>query len=214
MRKRKKQSIVFHLSLLYLWVLLSLTGIVGISLVLLRFQGGKSYFTYLMQPTKTIYHYLLYSQLISVPEGETVYGAEVTARDARVLIIKNYLQKYNSPMLRDDKNIASLFVEMADKYQLPWTLLPAIAQCESNLGKHTPPDCYNAWGYGIHSKGTLCFSSWEEGVKRVARGLSQDYLRQGLVDPKKIMLKYTPVSNGSWAKCVDHFTQELKRGIE
>ncbi len=213
MFKNKHHSFLYQLSLIYLWLVLTVTGVVVSILGLgLNQKRGVNFFPFRGQ--KTFSHYILYSQLVSVPTGQTIYQTKVFTQDARVLIVDRYLRRYNSPMIKENPNIASLFVEMADEYDLPWTLLPAIAQCESNLGKHTPPHCYNAWGYGIHSKGTLCFSSWEEGIRRVAKGLSQDYLSQGLVKPESIMEKYTPVSNGSWARCVDHFTQELKEGIE
>ncbi|NOY14946.1 MAG: hypothetical protein GXP43_01900 [bacterium] len=162
---------------------------------------------------KTASHYLLYSQFTSVPKFKVNYQTSVKLKDARVLILERYLNKYNSPMKQQAPQLAYKFVEVADKYQLPFTLLPAIAQCESNLGKYTPPNCYNAWGYGIHSRGTLCFDSWEEGIERVARGLSQDYLQEGRVNPENIMAKYTPLSNGSWARCVRFFTKELEAGV-
>ncbi len=214
--KRKKSNFIYKLGLVYFWFFLSLTLFMSLNLLLIENLKLKAPFLFLgtgSKYQKTASHYLLYSQLVSVPENKTIYKTQIISRDARVLIINRYLRKYQSPMLNDNINIASVFVEAADEYHLPWTLLPAIAQCESNLGKHTPPNCYNAWGYGIHSRGTLCFSSWQEGIRRVARGLSQDYISQGLVQPSKIMAKYTPVSNGSWASCVSLFSRKLEEGM-
>ena len=109
---------------------------------------------------------------------------------------------------------ANTLVETARKYNLDPFLLVAIAQCESNLGKKMPPECYNPFGWGIHSAGTLCFTDWKEGFERVSQGLREKYLDKGLTDPHEIMLKYNlnSVQNagGSWAKCVEKFLAEIE----
>jgi len=135
----------------------------------------------------------------------------VKASDARPVIIERYLQKYNSAM-EPHKEVAQKIVEISDRYGLDWRLLTAIAQQESNLGKKMPEGCNNAWGYGIHSRGTLCFDTWEEGIETVAKGLKKKYLDQGLDTPEKIMAKYTPLSSGSWANGVNQFLDELRFG--
>lgn len=106
-----------------------------------------------------------------------------------------------------------LILEMAEKYGVDPYLFVAIAQQESNLGKKMPSqDCHNAWGYGIHSRGILCFQSWEEGIEMVMKGLSEKYVANGLDDPQEIMRIYTPFSNGSWAEGVQQFMEELVTG--
>lgn len=136
-----------------------------------------------------------------------VLGIAETA-DARPIIIANYLKKYNSPMAPH----ADFIVEISDKYGLDWRLLVAIAQQESNLGKKIPASSYNAWGWGIHSRGSLGFSNWEEGIETVARGLKEKYIDKGFITPEEIMSKYTPLSNGSWASGVNQFIEELETG--
>lgn len=128
--------------------------------------------------------------------------------DARPIIIKKYLEKYQSPMTP----YADLIVEVSDKYGLDWRLLVAIAQQESNLGKKAPSNSYNAWGWGIHSRGTLRFSGWEQGIETVAKGIKEKYLDKGYTTPEEIMSKYTPLSTGSWAFGVNQFIQELETG--
>ena len=81
---------------------------------------------------------------------------------------------------------------------------------ESNLGKTIPNDSYNAWGYGVYGGKVTKFNSWEEAIERVSRGLRRDYFDHGLDTPEKIMPKYTPPSDGSWAFCVNTFLQELQ----
>lgn len=133
-------------------------------------------------------------------DGEVLYA------DARVEIIRQYLEKYNSPLYP----YADLIVKTADKYGLDFRLITAIAQQESNLCKRIPPDTYNCWGWGIHSKGTLGFSSFEEGIEVVSRGLKQNYIDKGFNTIEQIMSKYTPASTGSWAKGVSTFMAEMQ----
>lgn len=147
----------------------------------------------------------------ALPEAVGEIYSSVVTGDARPVILEKYLEKYNSPMEPYDE-IAQEIVAVSDDLGLDWRLLIAIAQQESNLGKKMPPDCHNAWGYGIHSRGTLCFDSWEEGIEKVAAGLKQKYLDRGLDTPEKIMAKYTPLSSGSWAFGVNQFLEDLQFG--
>jgi len=137
-------------------------------------------------------------------------SSDIKAENPTPEIIKTYLKTHNSPMLE----AADSLLETAEKYNLDPLFLIAIAQCESNLGKKMPaPDCYNPFGWGIHSEGTLCFKSWEEGFEKVVKGLSEKYFGKGYETPEQIMAKYTPQAlekNGSWAKCINQFLAELR----
>ena len=135
----------------------------------------------------------------------SVMGA-ATSADARVELIGQYLESYNSPL----KPLAELIVSTADKYGLDYRLISAIAQQESNLCKYIPPGSYNCWGWGIHSRGTLGFSSYEEGIEIVSAGIKKNYIDQGYVTPEQIMTKYTPLSNGSWAIGVNKFLSDME----
>src|SRR3989339_2265423 len=129
--------------------------------------------------------------------------------DARPLIIERYLTNYNSPM----QGMADYIVKTSDRFNLDPYLVIAIAQQESNLGKLMPPNCHNAWGWGIHSDGTLCFDSWNEGINTFISGISEKYLAYGLRTPEEIMTRYNATSpGGAWAKGVNQFLEELKTG--
>ena len=133
----------------------------------------------------------------------------LAAEDARPVVIDRYFRHYDSPMA----GMGDFIVKTADHFHVDPYLVVAIAQQESNLGKITPPACYNAWGWGIHSKGTLCFSSWNEGVLTFTQGLSEKYLAYGLTTPEGIMTKYNPQSpGGAWARGVQQFLDELNSG--
>jgi len=142
----------------------------------------------------------------ALPAGGGSFSFGVVGADARPIIIRRYLSKYNSPL----EPYADLIFQASQKYNLDYRLLVAIAQQESNLGKKIPANSYNAWGWGVHSQGTLGFSGWGEAIETVACGLREDYLGQGLVTPEQIMTKYTPLSNGSWAFGVRQFMGEME----
>lgn len=141
----------------------------------------------------------------SMPPIVSSISQEIATADARSILIKNYLRKYQSPLLP----YSNYIVEVSDKYQLDYGLILAIAQCESNVCKKIPEGSYNCWGFG---NGESRFSSWEFALDYVAKTLKEDYYDMGLVTPQEIMPKYVPPSvekGGPWAKCVDKFLAEL-----
>lgn len=142
----------------------------------------------------------------SLPSDFPSVSGSALATDGRVEIIRQYLKKYNSPL----RPYAETIVSSADQFKIDFRLTTAIAQQESNLCKVAPPGSFNCWGWGIHSKGTLGFSSYEEGIKTVTMGLATKYISQGYDTPEKIMAKYTPLSNGSWAYGVSQFLAEME----
>ena len=126
--------------------------------------------------------------------------------DARPLLIKNYLDRYNSPLAPYSDYIFTI----SQKYNLDYGLIVAIAQCESNICKKIPLGSYNCWGFG---NGESRFKSWEGAIEYVAKTLKEDYYDIGLVTPDQIMPKYVPPSvekGGPWAKCVNQFLGELR----
>ncbi|MBN1169296.1 glucosaminidase domain-containing protein [Candidatus Woesebacteria bacterium] len=143
----------------------------------------------------------------SLPDESPSVSSVLGLADARVVIIENFLKENNSPMTP----YADFIVKTSDKYGLDYRLIPAIAMKESGLGRLMPHDnCNNAWGYGIHSAGTLCFDSWEEGIEEVSRGLKVNYQDIGLVTPEEIMSKWIPHSPGGlWAVHVEDYMNRL-----
>ena len=142
----------------------------------------------------------------ALPDSMPSVESSIGTGDARVEIVRNYLKRYKSPMA----HLADYIVEVADENEIDFRLTTAIAQQESNLCKIIPPDTYNCWGWGIHSRGTLGFSSYEEGIRTVSRGLKREYINKGYRTPEEIMSKYTPLSNGSWAFGVTSFMNAMK----
>jgi len=142
----------------------------------------------------------------ALPNSYPSFSGQVIAGDARPEIIRNYLIKHNSPLAP----YADFIVETADKYGLDYRLTTAIAQKESGLGRAMPKDCHNAWGWGIHSEGTLCFDSWEEGIEAVSKGLKENYIDKGYDTVQKIMKKYAHASSTTWAEGVLMYMEQLE----
>jgi hypothetical protein len=142
----------------------------------------------------------------ALPDKSPSTSAKLISSDARGDIIKNYLTEYNSPLVP----FSYYIVNVADEFDVDFRLITAIARQESNLCRYVPENTYNCWGWGIHSRGTLAFSSFEEGIRTVTEGLKRDYLSKGYNNPDEIMKKYTPLSDGSWANAVNQFLLEME----
>lgn len=153
---------------------------------------------------------------ISIDPYVPVSGAEVTAEseisdqvkvaDSRVATLKRFFRKYNSPLYDEAEHI----VKVADIYQMDYRLIPAIAMQESGLCRAIPINSYNCWGWGIYGNKVTRFSSYTEGIEVVSRGIKKNYLDKGYVTPTQIMEKYTPSSQGSWARGVNYVLDSLQ----
>ena len=153
------------------------------------------------------------SLFAAAPPRSSVLGDSIVAgSDERVSIIRGYLEYRQSPMV----NAAPAFVSVADKYDLDWRLLVAMAGKESSFGKYIPTGSYNAWGWGIWTgqQSGIGFSSWEEGIESVGHGLRKHYFNQGYDTLLEIESKYTPPSAANpehpWATGVGQFMAEIE----
>jgi len=115
--------------------------------------------------------------------------AAVQGGDARPVLVERFLEKYNSPMV----GLGKEFVEAADKNNLDWRLLPALAFQESNLGKKIPKGSHNPFGWAIYEgkDAGAYFSSWEEAIAIVAIRMRENYISNGFNTPETIVIKYT-----------------------
>ena len=142
----------------------------------------------------------------ALPSTENVLGDIINFNDARIEIVKQFFEKYKSPLVPFASNV----VNDADKYGLDYRLLPAIAMQESNLCQKIIADSYNCWGFGIYGKKVTRFESYPEAIDTVTRTLVNNYVAGGLTTPEEIMKKYTPSNNGSWAYSVNYFMNLLQ----
>ncbi|MFA5828187.1 MAG: hypothetical protein WC841_02410 [Candidatus Shapirobacteria bacterium] len=141
-------------------------------------------------------------------DTNVVRNGEFEVADARPLIVRRYLEKYKSPLA----DYAELICELSDTYGFEYYWIPAIAQQESNLCKKIPEGSFNCWGYGIHSKGTLRFESYDLALRSYAEYLNRVYFEKGLNTAELIMKKYCPYSDGSWARGVNQFIRQMETG--
>lgn len=147
---------------------------------------------------------------ISAQEKEVLEGPSVsyqieTGKVDRELVLRKFLQKYNSPLVDN----AGTFVKVADKYHLDYRLLPAISCMESTCGKVIIPDSYNAWGWGIYGNQAIYFDNFDQAIEEVGKGLYEGYVSKGLDTPREIAPIYTPPSTGHWLGGVTSFMQQI-----
>lgn len=127
--------------------------------------------------------------------------------DTRVDRLRAFLASYDSPLVGE----AETFVAEADKYNLDWKLVAAIAGVESTFGKHIPTGSYNGWGWGVFtgSQDGVHFKDWAEGIAVVSEGLRKNYIDRGATDIYEMGWIYA--ANGhSWASHVRYFVDRLE----
>ncbi|MBU0619269.1 hypothetical protein KKD62_03475, partial [Patescibacteria group bacterium] len=79
---------------------------------------------------------------------------------------------------------------------------------------------HNCTGWGIHSAGTLRYSSYEEAIADWCKGFSENYLNEGLTTPDLVVKRHTPHSpidqdsgRQVWAIKAEHELNTLMNGL-
>lgn len=122
-------------------------------------------------------------------------------KNQRVLQLKDYLEEQNSTLTGS----AQAFIEAADKNDLDWRLLPAIAGVESAFGKLMPKNSFNPFGWGIYDNQVRHFSSFQEAIEAVAKGLAEKYPQR----IEAIARVYCPPNCNKWLNGVLFFINEI-----
>lgn len=183
----------------------------GISVFLLRsYSSSKEVSTKLKVQAQAEIPKNRLQMYAALPQVLGSVTTSVDAKDARPEILKQFLEKHNSPIAP----FSQVIVNASDAYSVDFRLISAIAMCESNLGKKMPEGSYNAWGYAIYTgeKSGAEFENWEQGISVMAHYLSTKYYSKNLTTPEEIGPIYAPPSvntGNSWAKCVRGFMDEL-----
>ena len=127
-------------------------------------------------------------------------------RDERVDKLRAYLTMHNSPLTDD----ASHFIAEADRLDLDWKLVAAIAGVESTFGKHTPPGSYNGWGWGIPTGAQygIVFYSWKHCITIVSEGLKYRYIDRGATSIEQIGRIYA--ASPRWSGNVRFFLNKIE----
>lgn len=129
--------------------------------------------------------------------------------DYRVIRLKSFLKTYNSPLV----DHAVTFIREADKHNLDWRLVAAIAGTESTFGKHIPQGSYNAWGWGIPTgaQSGIGFDNWDHGIATVTQGLKERYVNKGSTTIPQIGRIYA--ASPVWANHVEFFFDKITNYI-
>lgn len=158
----------------------------------------------------------IFSTVIFLPVFNQPVGANLVAKsdakeeivfkklDNKAQILSAYLASYNSPL----EYSAQDFVDAAEKYELDWKMLPAIAGVESTFGKFIPGG-YNGWGWGVYGTQAIYFKSWKEGIFTVAKGLRENYFNKGLTEAYSINRVYA--TSPAWGGNVTYFMNDLEK---
>lgn len=125
-------------------------------------------------------------------------------QDNRIKILRDFLKEQDSPLA----GYAEVFVENADKYNLDWRLVAAISGTESSFGIHYPYGTYNGWGWGIYGNNMHYFTSWEDGIETISKGLRERYMdKWGATNVYEIGRFYA--ASPFWAAHTIHFMNEI-----
>jgi len=135
----------------------------------------------------------------------TMFVSSTPEKDDREIRLHAFLSRYNSPLAQE----ARVFIREADKHDLDWKLVPAIAGVESTFGRFIPPGSYNAWGWGIptDAQSGITFSSFSEGIHVVSEGLKTNYIGKGAQTLEQIGAIYA--DSNAWSNHVRFFIDAI-----
>jgi hypothetical protein len=122
--------------------------------------------------------------------------------DIRRVKLERYLKNHNSDLSEHTNHI----IDLADRYDLPWTLVPAIAGVESTFCQHIPAASYNCWGW---NNGGTAFADYPEALETVSHALKTHYIDRGMDTPEAMSHVYAPPST-TWAGKVRHYMNEIE----
>ena len=177
-----------------IWASLSVIMVFGV-LVSIMVTPGKA------KPQDTS-KYAIYSSKPLVLEQSTY---DIYSKDSRAQRINEVFKMYNCPL----EGMGESFVFEADRNNIPWWLTAAVSFQESSCGKNTPKvsgsETYNAWGWAVYGNITWSFDNWARGIETVSKYFADRFYSQGVTELCEIMKTYTPPSDGSWCRGVEHF---------
>ena len=142
----------------------------------------------------------------ALPSFDQQIQTSIKTADARSEIIRQYLNRYGSPL----EPYSDLIVHLSDQYNFDYRWLVAIAQQESGLCLHISENSFNCWGWGIYGDKVTRFDNYEDALRRISPQFTKIFLKgDHSKDPLEVMKTYTPPSDGSWAAGVSTFFEDL-----
>lgn len=141
----------------------------------------------------------------ALPNKGEVLGASIQEKDGRVENLQRFFTKYHSIL----SDYAQNMVTAADLYGIDYRLLGAIAMQESGGCQAIPVNSNNCWGFGIYGSQVRSFPDYPTAIDVVSKALAQHYVSHGHDTPENIMPVWDPASNGTWAKGVQYFMDQM-----
>lgn len=133
--------------------------------------------------------------------------AAAIGADTRIAELRAYLAAKSSPLAEE----ADVFVSEADRLNLDWRLVAAIAGVESTFGAYIPTNSYNAWGWGVFTGANdgIHFTSWSDGIRQVSEGIKFRYIDRGARNIDQIGRIYA--SSPTWSAKVKFMIYDIDR---
>lgn len=141
------------------------------------------------------------SDIVDNELAGSVLGVQIS--DMRPYYVENFLK--NTRL----EPYSHYIVEISDKYDLDYRLIPAIAMKESGGGNAVSEASHNAWGF---ENGRTQWDSWGIAIDKVGKTLKEKYVDRGMETPDEMMAVYAPPqihTGGKWAKDINHFFEKL-----
>jgi hypothetical protein len=146
-----------------------------------------------------------YDTQASIFDGQKSQPSTIVAqikaqKDNRAARLAKFLESRGSPIAGD----AASLVQTADKYNLDWKLLPAIAGVESTFGTAIPASSYNPYGW---NNGHFYFKGWAAASDYVAKEIQTRWGSSGEITPWKIGPGYA--ASPTWASRVSSYMRVI-----
>ncbi len=142
----------------------------------------------------------------ALPPAENIIQNTIVEEDSKTEIVRQFFARYSSPL----EPYAPDIVAAANRYDIDFRLLPAIALQESILCERVPADSHNCWGWGIYGGKVTKFSNYPQAIETITKTLSTKYRDKGLVTPFEIAKLYNPNNTNNWAENVTKVMNNLK----
>lgn len=145
----------------------------------------------------------------ALPGDVQIADVNLEVHDGREDALNKFFASYNSPL----EGFAGKIIEEADRHNIDYRLLPAIAMQESTLCKKIIKNSYNCWGFGIYGNKVTKFRDYNHAIEVITKTIAEKYVQQGLISPEEIATKYTPSDTGKWSEVVSLIMTRLKNSI-
>jgi len=122
--------------------------------------------------------------------------------DVRAVKLGKFFDRYRCPEI--NYKLIDDYINAADRYGIPYNLLPAISLAESTCAKRYPKDTNNIWGWDSARSG---FTSLSEGIDFVSERLANGRYYANKSTTKKLNA-YNP--NPEYAPRVERFMAEIE----